>query len=341
MKRFGILCDGGDAPGINAAIRAVARAAFEQEDEVLGFKDGFLGLINNDVRIITKHTVSGILPLGGSILGISRFNPLRDPKYIQSIKENFKKNALTLLVIIGDRDTITIANKLAEEGVPSIVIPKTIDNDIYGTDYSIGFNTAITKIGSALDDLHSTASAHHRVMVVETMGRETGWLALFGGLAGGADYIIIPEVPYKIEDVASHIESRKKEGKNFSIVVVAEGAPLPGGDDDEVEKDEFGHPINRKRRVGYTIMEHIEKLTHIKSRTTVLGYIQRGGTPTVDDRILATRLGVAAVDFASQGKFNGVVGVKDEEIIFTPLSESAGKIHKVDEKFYDIARIFF
>ncbi len=341
MKRYGILCDGGDAPGINAAIRAIARAAFEKEDEVLGFQDGFFGLVNNDVKIITKHTVSGILPLGGSILGISRFNPLKDPKYIQAIKENFKKNALTLLIFIGDRDTITIANKLAEEGIPSIVIPKTIDNDIYGTDYSIGFNTAITKIGSALDDLHSTASAHHRVMVVETMGRETGWLALFGGLAGGADYIIIPEVPYKIEEVASHIEKRKKEGKNFSIVVVAEGAPLPDDGNENVEKDEFGHPVNRKRRVGYTIMEYLEKLTHIKSRTTVLGYTQRGGTPTVADRILATRLGVAAVEFASEGKFNGVVGVKEEKIVFTPLSESAGKIHRADKKFYELARIFF
>ena len=341
MKRYGLLCDGGDAPGINAAIRAVARAAFEKEDEVLGFQDGFFGLINNDVQIITKKNVSGILPLGGSVLGISRMNPFKNPKYVELIKENFKKNALTMLIMIGDRDTVEIAKKLSDEGIPSIVIPKTIDNDIYGTDFSIGFDTAVRKISSALDDLHSTASAHHRVMVVETMGRETGWLALFGGLAGGADYIIIPEVPYKIEEVAAHIESRKKAGKPFSIVVVAEGAPLPDGVEKNVEKDEFGHPINRKRRVGYIIMEEIEKLTHIKSRTTVLGYIQRGGTPTTTDRILATRLGVGAVELADRGTFNGVVGVVKGELVFTPFEEAAGKVHKPDVKFFELARIFF
>ncbi len=341
MKRYGILCDGGDAPGINAAIRAIARTAFEKEDEVLGFQDGFFGLVNNDVKIITKHSVSGILPSGGSILGISRFNPFKDPKYIQAIKENFKKNALTMLIFIGDRDTISIANSLSKEGIPSIVVPKTIDNDIWGTDFSIGFDSAVGIISYALDNLHSTASSHHRVMVVETMGRETGWLALFGGLAGGADYIIIPEVPYDIKDVAAHIEKRKREGKNFSIVVVAEGAPLPAGKEENVEKDDFGHPINRKRRVGYTIMEELEKLTGIKSRTTVLGYIQRGGMPTTSDRILATRLGNAAVEFADEGKFNGVVGVKEGRIQFTPLEESAGKIHKADTKFYELARIFF
>ena len=341
MKRYGLLCDGGDAPGINTAIRAVSRAAFEKEDEVLGFQDGFWGLVNNHLEIITKHTVSGILPLGGSILGISRMNPFKNPKYIQLIKENFKKNSLTMLIIIGDRDTVNIAKKLSDEGIPSIVIPKTIDNDIYGTDFSIGFDTAVKKIGSALDDLHSTASAHHRVMVVETMGRESGWLALFGGLAGGADYIIIPEVPYKITDIAKHIESRKKEGKSFSIVVVAEGAPLPEGIAENVEKDEFGHNVNSKRRVGYIIMEELEKLTHIKSRTTVLGYTQRGGVPTTADRILATRLGVAAVGFADEGTFNGIVGVKNGEIVFTPLKESVGKIHRADAKFFELARLFF
>ncbi len=341
MKRYGLLCDGGDAPGINAAIRAVSRTAFEKDDEVLGFQDGFLGLIHNDVKIITKKTVSGILPLGGSILGISRMNPFKDPKYIEFIKENFKRNSLTLLIIIGDRDTINIAKKLSDEGIPSIVIPKTIDNDIYGTNFSIGFDTAVKRISSALDDLHSTASAHHRVMVVETMGRETGWLALFGGLAGGADYIIIPEVPYKIKEIAAHIENRKKEGKNFSIVVVAEGAPLPDEITEKIEKDEFGHPINRKRRIGYIIMEQLEKITHIKSRTTVLGYVQRGGSPTTTDRILATRLGVAAVRFADKGTFNGVVGVNKDDISFTTLDEAAGKIHNADDKFFEIARLFF
>jgi len=341
MKRYGILCDGGDAPGINAAIRAVAREAFEKEDEVLGFTDGFVGLIRNEVKIVTKNTVSGILPLGGSILGISRVNPFKTPKYIQGIKENFKNNSLTLLVMIGDRDTVSIAEKLSIEGIPSIVIPKTIDNDIYGTDFSIGFDTAVTTISSALDDLHSTASAHHRVMIVETMGRETGWLALLGGLSGGADYILIPEIPYRLADVAKHLENRKKEGKNFSIVVVAEGVPLPNEEKGKMKRDEFGHPINARRRVGYAIMEELEELTHIKARTTVLGYIQRGGVPTNTDRILATRLGVAAIEFADKGRFNGLVGLKEGKIVFNPLSEVAGKVHRADIKFYNLAKIFF
>jgi len=327
MKRYGVLCDGGDAPGINAAIRAIAREAFEKDDEMLGFIDGFIGLIKNDVKIITKDVVSGILPLSGSVLGISRINPFRNSQNIQAIKENFKKNSLTLLVIIGDRDTVDLAKKFSDEGIPSIVIPKTIDNDVYGTDFAIGFDTAVTTISSALDNLHATASVHHRAMIVETMGRETGWLALFGGISGGADYIIIPEIPYKLEEVASHLAKRKKEGKNFSIVVVAEGVSLPEGKTEQKEYDEFGHPINSKKMVGYTIMEGLEKITHIKARTTVLGYIQRGGIPTNK--------------FADKGKFNGLVGICGRDIVFNPLQEVAGKIHSVDLEFYRLAKTFF
>lgn len=341
MKRFGILCDGGDAPGINAAIRAVARASFERNFEVLGFIDGFEGLIRNDVRIMTKQTVSGILTAGGSILGISRINPFGDPKHIEAIKENFKRNSITMLITVGDRDTVSIAYRLSNEGIPSIVIPKTIDNDVYGTDYSIGFHTALETIANSLDSLHSTASAHHRIMVVETMGRETGWLALFGGLAGGADYVIIPEVSYDLGEAAEHIKERKSEGKNFSIIVVAEGVKLPQDLERSIEKDEFGHPVSGKRRIGYYIAEGLEKLTGIKARTTVLGYIQRGGIPTVSDRILATRFGVAAVEFASQGKFNGVLGVKDSDIIFSSFEDCVNKIKYVDISYLNLAKIFF
>jgi 6-phosphofructokinase len=341
MKRFGILCDGGDAPGINAAIRAISRASFEREYEVLGFNDGFEGFIHNEVEIFSKQTVSGILTEGGSIIGISRVNPYSDPKHIELIKENFKKNSLTLLIIIGDRDSVAIAKKLSDDGIPSIIIPKTIDNDIYGTDFSIGFNSAVTTITYALDNLHATTSAHHRLMVVETMGRETGWLALFGGLAGGADYIVIPEIPYSLESIARHIENRKKEGKNFSIIVVAEGTPLNKELESKIEKDEFGHPISGKRRIGYYIAENLEKMTNIKTRTTVLGYIQRGGLPTVEDRVLATRFGIMAVNYASMGKFNGIVGIKNGEIVFSSLGDSAGKIHGVDTKYFELAKLFF
>jgi len=341
MKRVGIVCDGGDAPGINTAIRAIARASFEKEYDVLGFIDGFHGLIENDVKILTKMSVSGILTAGGSILGISRFNPYKDPKYIEAIKENFKKNSLTMLVFIGDRDTVTIAKKLSEEGVPSIVIPKSIDNDVYGTDYSIGFDTAVSVIANSLDSLHATASAHHRLMVVETMGRETGWLALFGGLAGGADYIVIPEVPFTIEEIANHVEKRKKEGKNFSIVVVAEGVVLPDEDKSKFEFDEFGHKVNAKRMVGYRLASKLEELTHLKSRVMVLGYLQRGGIPTNTDRLLATQLGVYAVNLVSQGISNVVVGVKKGELTSTPYEEAFDKVHMADTTYYELARIFF
>lgn len=341
MKRFGIVCDGGDAPGINAAIRSIARASFERDFEVLGFIDGFEGLIHNDVRIMTKQTVSGILPVGGSILGISRINPFKDPKFIELIKGNFKKNSLTLLMLIGDRDTIDIAKKFSEEGIPSVVIPKTIDNDIYGTDFSIGFHTAVSTISSALDNLHATAAAHHRLMVVETMGRESGWLALIGGLSGGADYILIPEIPYDINEIAAHIEERKREGKNFSIIIVAEGVRLPPELEKNVEIDEFGHPVSAKRMIGYFIASKLEKITNVKARATVLGYIQRGGIPVVEDRILATKLGAFAVESAAKGKFNGLVGIKADEPVFMTLEESAGKIHLADEKYLELARIFF
>lgn len=341
MKRIGIVCDGGDAPGINAAIRAVARSSFERDFEVLGFLDGFEGLIQNDLRIVTKQTVSGILAVGGSILGISRLNPFKDPKYIEMIKENFKKNSLTMLIFIGDRDTVNIAFKLSQEGIPSIVIPKTIDNDISGTDFSIGFHTAVSTICTALDSLHATAASHHRIMVVETMGRESGWLALFGGLAGGADFIVIPEFPYDINQIASHIEYRKREGKNFSIIVVAEGVKLPTELEEKIEKDEFGHPISAKRMIGYYIASKLEKLTGIKTRATVLGYIQRGGIPTVEDRILATKLGTYAIKCVSEGRFNGIVGVDREVEIFTPLEEVSGKMHLVSDRYLELARIFF
>ncbi len=341
MKRIGIVCDGGDSPGINAAIRALARASFEMDFEVLGFLDGFEGLIHNDLRIVTRQTVSGILPIGGSILGISRLNPFNDPKYIELIKENFKKNSLTLLVFIGDRDTVTIAYRLSQEGIPSIVIPKTIDNDIYGTDYSIGFHTAVSTISTALDDLHSTAASHHRIMIVETMGRESGWLALIGGLAGGADYIVIPEIPYDLNEIALHIERRKKEGKNFSIIVIAEGVKLPAELEEKIEKDEFGHPISAKRMIGYYIASQLESMTGIKARTTVLGYIQRGGIPTVEDRILATKLGVYAVKCVKEGKFNGIVGIRKDDNVFVPYEEASGKIKLADEKYLELARIFF
>lgn len=341
MKRIGIVCDGGDSPGINAAIRSLSRAAFEMDFEVMGFLDGFEGLIQNDVRIITKQTVSGILPVGGSILGISRVNPFKDPKFVEMIKENFKKNSLTLLTFIGDRDTINIAHKLSQEGVPSIGIPKTIDNDIYGTDYSIGFHTAVSTISTALDNLHATAASHHRIMVVETMGRESGWLALFGGLAGGADYIVIPEIPYDINDIAKHIEKRRKEGKNFSIIVVAEGVKLPPEMEEKIEKDDFGHPISAKRMIGYYIASKLESLTGIKARATVLGYIQRGGIPVVEDRLLATKLGLYAVQCVAEGRFNGIVGVRKEETVFVPYEEVSGKIRLADEKFLELAKIFF
>jgi 6-phosphofructokinase 1 len=340
--KVGILSGGGDAPGINAVIRAAVRKGIlYYKYEMMGIKDGWKGLLEKDLMPLNLDTIAGILHRGGSILGTSRTNPFKRKGGPQKIFGNVKELGIDALIVIGGDDTQKVAQKLYEMGLPCVSVPKTIDNDLACTDYTFGFNTAVTIATEALDRIHTTAEAHHRVMIVEVMGRYTGWIALEAGIAGGADVILIPEQPFDIEEVCKYIEQRQKRGRTFSIVVVAEGAKPKGGKEivycDKV--DEFGHP--RLGGVGYYLGREIENRTGIETRVVVLGHLQRGGSPTAFDRILATRYGIAAIDLVHQGRFGQMVALKGNEIVAVPLKNVVGRRKTVDPKLYEMATVFF
>jgi 6-phosphofructokinase 1 len=340
--KVGILSGGGDAPGINAVIRAAVRKGIlRYKYEMIGIKDGWKGLLQKDFIPLTLNTIRGILHRGGSILGTSRTNPFKYEDGPQKIFKNVKELGIDALIVIGGDDTQKVAQKLYEMGLPCVSVPKTIDNDLACTDYTFGFNTAVAIATEALDRIHTTAEAHHRVMIVEVMGRYTGWIALEAGIAGGADVILIPEQPFDIEEVCEYIRQRQKRGRNFSIVVVAEGAKPKGGKEIVYcnKVDEFGHP--RLGGVGYYLGREIEDKTGIETRVVVLGHLQRGGSPTAFDRILATRYGIAAIDMVNQGKFGLMVALKGNEIVTVPLKEVVGKRKIVDPKLYEMATVFF
>lgn len=341
--RIGILTGGGDCPGLNAAIRAVTRHSIgTYGSTVIGIHGGWAGLIQGDTEPLSLYSVSGILNRGGTILGTSRTNPVKNRDDLERIKENVKKFELDAVVAIGGEDTLGAAAGLNAEGIPMVGLPKTIDNDIVGTEATFGFDTAVSIATDAIDRLHTTAESHHRVMVIEVMGRHTGWIALMAGLAGGADCILIPEVPMAIQEVGDIVMKRKKRGKTFSLVVVAEGFKPKDIDkfvtqDDKL--DEFGHI--RLGGVGHIIGEEIENCTGIETRVTILGHIQRGGSPTPYDRVLATRYGVAAADLVHKGEFGRLVVLRCSRIESIPLTEVVGKIRTVDMELYEIARVFF
>jgi len=340
--RVGILTGGGDCPGLNAVIRAVTRKGITSYNyDILGIKNGWMGLIEGKIIPLDMDSISGILPRGGTILGSSRTNPFKVTDGVGKIFAQVEKFELNAVIAVGGEDTLGVALKLYEKGLRCVGVPKTIDNDLAGTDYTFGFDTAISIVTEALDRLHSTAEAHHRVMVVEVMGRHAGWIALEGGIAGGADIILIPEFPFDINDVASQILKRRERGKYFSIVVVAEGAqPKDGTLITQSEKtDDFGHV--RLGGIGSIIAQEIEKITGIETRVTVLGYIQRGGSPTAFDRILATRFGVAAIDLIKEEKFGCMVGLRGNKIISVPLAEALKEPKTVDAEFYSVAKVFF
>jgi len=291
LMKVGILSGGGDAPGINAVIRAVVRKGILYYDyEIVGIKDGWRGLLESDLFSLDLKAASGILPRGGSILGTSRTNPFRSKSGAKRILKNAEKADIEAVVVIGGEDTLGVAYNMSELGLKCVGVPKTIDNDLAGTDYTFGFRTAVAIATEALDKLHTTAEAHHRVIILEVMGRYTGWIALEAGLAGGADAILIPEKPFDIEEVCKYIEQRQKRGRNFSLIVVAEGAKPKGGAEIVYGEtvDEFGHV--RFGGVGYYLGKKIEKSLNIETRVVILGHIQRGGSPTAYDRILATTL---------------------------------------------------
>ena len=339
-KKVAILTGGGDYPGINPVIRAIVRKGLNEGYEILGIKNGWKGLIEKDVVPLDLNSVSGILPKGGTILGTSRTNPYKDKKDVDKVKENFKALKIEVLIAIGGEDTLGVANRLYKEGLNIVGVPKTIDNDLSATDRTFGFDTAVNIATEAIDRIHTTAESHHRVMVVEVMGRHSGWIGLEAGIAGGADAILIPEFPIDIDEICTLIKKRYNRGKNFSILVVAEGAKFKEEQVlQEKELDAFGHV--RLGGIGQVLSKEIEKRTGFETRVTVLGHIQRGGTPTAYDRVLATRYGVKAMELVIEGKFGQMVSLQGNEIISVPLEKAVGTLKTVPVELYNIAKIFF
>ncbi len=343
MKKIAILTGGADCPGLNSVIRAVVRKGINEGCVVTGIKNGWQGLIDNDMRILDTRITSGILDRGGTILGTSRINPLKHSQQVKKIQENCKKNGIDALIAVGGEDTLKVALGLYEKiSLKVIGIPKTIDNSLSGTDYSFGFDTAVNIATECIDRLHTTAESHHRIIVVEVMGRYTGWIALEAGIAGGADLILLPEIPVHIDDVCRTIRMRHKRGKSFSIIVVAEGAVVEGLDGQSVEwdiVDDFGHP--KFGGIAELIGRKIGEKTGYETRVSVLGHIQRGGTPSAFDRVLATRLGVAAVEIAKKGEFGRMVALQNNAISSVSIKEAVENRKTVSMNLYEIAETFF
>jgi 6-phosphofructokinase 1 len=326
---------------LNPVIRAVVRKGLNEGYELIGIKNGWAGLIDNETVKLDRWSISGILPKGGTILGTSRTNPYKKQEDIEKVRKNLKKLRLKALVAVGGDDTLGVAGKLSKEGLSVVGIPKTIDNDVVLTDSTFGFDTAINTATEAIDRLHTTAESHHRVMVVELMGRHAGWIALESGMAGGADYIIIPEVPLDTDDLINTLKNRQKSGKYFSIIVIAEGAKL--GKEEFITKDEetdeFGHI--KLGGVGEKLANFIAEKTGFETRVTALGHLIRGGKPSAFDRILGTRFGVKAVELIIEGKSGCMVTLKGNKIGTVEIEKIIGKTRTVDKRLYEIAKEFF
>jgi phosphofructokinase-like protein len=346
--RIGVLTGGGDCPGLNAVIRAIVRRTIGKHGgQAVGFRYGWAGMVDGNSMPLGIDEVSGILPRGGTILGTSRTNPFKTEDGPRKIRETFAREKLDALITVGGEDTLGVAYKFYQEGLPIVGVPKTIDNDISGTDFTFGFDTAVHIATEAIDRLHTTAESHNRVVVVEVMGRHTGWIALKAGIAGGADLILIPEMPITLEEICSVIRRRHARGKDFSIVVVAEGAEFPESKNgtkagvvvSAAGKDAFGHV--RLGGIGNKLAEVIERETGFETRVSVLGYIQRGGTPTAFDRVLGTRFGVLAADLVHAGQFGKMVSVQGDRVIPIEMSHALDCLKRVDAELYDVARTFF
>jgi ATP-dependent phosphofructokinase / diphosphate-dependent phosphofructokinase len=343
IETVGILTGGGDCPGLNAAIRAVVRHAIAGHIHVLGIRNGWLGLIENDVEPLTRYSISGILPRGGTIIGTSRTNPFESQEHLQKIRDNWRKFGLDALIVVGGDGTLKAALRMwRDEHYPIVAIPKTIDNDLKGTDFTFGFDTAVSVATNAVDRLHTTAESHHRVMVVEVMGRHTGWIAACSAIAGGADIVLVPEVPFRINKVCDLLKHRRDAGRAFSIVVVAEDArPHPSEDFLTTEQRQIIYKHGRLGGIGQLVAYKIEQLTQIEARVTVLGYVQRGGTPTAFDRILATRFGISAVDMVIRGEFGQMVALQGNQITSVPIATAVSSLKMLSEEIYKSAEVFF
>ena len=342
--RVGLLTGGGDCPGLNAVIRAVVRRALsEPGNAVVGFRHGWAGVVANEGEELTLASTSGILPRGGTILGTSRTNPYADgADGTAAVLDAMRARQIDALIPIGGEDTLGVALRLHEDGVPLVGVPKTIDNDLGGTDVTFGFQTAVQIVTDAIDRLHTTAESHNRVMVLEVMGRHAGWIAAHAGIAGGADAILVPEKPFDVEQVAAHLSTRHARGANFSIVVVAEGAtPREGALQvrDATATDAFGHA--RLGGIGVLLEGELERITGYESRVTILGHVQRGGSPIAFDRVLATRFGVAAMEAVLAGRFGEMVCLRGTEISGTRLAEALSAPKLLDPALYRTAELFF
>jgi phosphofructokinase-like protein len=346
-KAIGILTGGGDCPGLNAVIRAVVRRADASGWQVVGVREGWRGLVEGLFEDLGPKEVSGILPRGGTIIGTSRTNPYKLDGGVERVLRNIEDRGLDALVAIGGEDTLGVASRLYDEHqLPVVGVPKTIDNDLSGTDYTFGFDTAVTIATEAIDRLHTTAESHNRVMVVEVMGRHAGWIAVMSGIAGGADVILIPEHPTTVEQACEEVRRRHARGKSFSIVVVSEGYGLTyeSGEHQLVggearTTDQFGHVT--LGGVGEVLGREIEARTGYETRVTVLGHVQRGGTPTPRDRVLATRFGLKAADLALAGEFGQMAALRGDDVIAVPLAEATSELKLVTPGWYDVARAFF
>jgi phosphofructokinase-like protein len=339
--RIGVLTGGGDCPGLNAVIRAVVRKGVGvYGHEFVGFRDGWRGPLDKLIIELGIAEVRGILPRGGTILGSSRTNPFKIDGGVERITENLHELAIDALIAIGGEDTLGVATRLADQGVQVVGVPKTIDNDLNATDYTFGFDTAVNIAMEAIDRLHTTAESHHRALIVEVMGRHAGWIALHAGMAGGANVILIPEQPFSVERVCAYVESRF-QAHYAPIIVVAEGATPDGGENAIVEKelDAFGHV--RLGGIGEWLANEIEKNTGKEARTTVLGHIQRGGTPTAFDRTLATRFGLHAIDAAHESDWGKMVALRGTDIVRVPLADATTELKVVKPELYGEAEVFF
>jgi phosphofructokinase-like protein len=341
--RIGVLTGGGDCPGLNAVIRAVVRKGIDRYGHaIVGFRDGWRGVLDGDAKELTIESVRGILPRGGTILGSSRTNPFKREDGVETVRASLAELRIDGLIAIGGEDTLGAAAKLQAAGVNVVGVPKTIDNDLGGTDRTFGFDTAVQVATDAIDRLHTTAESHYRTLIVEVMGRHAGWIALHSGLAGGADAILIPERPFDIEEVSRLIKRRHARGRYFAIIVVAEGAtPVEGtmatsGDDGA---DEFGHV--RLGGIGQRLEREIEERTGYETRATVLGHVQRGGTPTAYDRVLATQFGLAAIDAASEARWGTMAALRGPRVELVTLEEAVRELRTVPAEEYEQAGVFF
>jgi phosphofructokinase-like protein len=342
MARIGVLTGGGDCPGLNAVIRAVVRKGINvYGHELIGFRYGWAGVLSDDAVQLDQENTRGILHRGGTILGTSRTNPYKEDGGFERISETLAKRGIDALIPIGGEDTLGVARRLADDGIDVVGVPKTIDNDLAGTDFTFGFQTAVQIATDAIDRLHTTAESHNRVIVVEVMGRHAGWIAVYSGLAGGADVILVPERPFDIDEVCDRVRHRESEGRTFSIVVVAEGARPQDGEtlSQYSGTDAFGHA--RLGGIAVQLEGEIEQRTGFESRMTILGHVQRGGSPVAYDRVLGTRFGVHAIDAVSDGEFGTMVALRGTAIERVPLDEALREPKLLDPELYETAEVFF